>query len=189
MSGAFGQFGRRRFSARKIGFVSAAALLAGLCLAARANQNQSVALAWDPSPDTNVVGYILYYGNLSGAYTNKLDVGMITNATVSALQPGQTYYFVVTAYNAQSLESEPSNEVAFLVPGLIRLLSKSGPSSPARISFPVAPGRTYEVEATADLRSWVTILQTNCPTNCWVDFADAGAISQPKRFYRIHLLP
>lgn len=77
---------------------------------------QSVTLAWDPSADTNVVGYALYYGTSSGTYPNRVDVGSVTNATVSGLQEGVVYYFVATAYDAASLESLPSNEVSYSVP-------------------------------------------------------------------------
>jgi uncharacterized repeat protein (TIGR01451 family) len=86
-----------------------------VCLDVRADQ--SVSLAWDPSPDTNVVGYAVYYGSASGAYDSRLDVGTNTLATVAGLLKGLTYFFVVTAYDADGLESEPSNEVSFDVPG------------------------------------------------------------------------
>src|ERR1019366_8892747 len=38
-----------------------------------------VGLAWDPSPDTNVVGYNVYLGVASRVYTNFFTVGMDTN--------------------------------------------------------------------------------------------------------------
>ena len=83
--------------------------------------SQSVSLAWDGSPDTNVIGYILYSGNASGDYGSRLDVGTNIVTTVSGLIEGNTYYFVITAYNAAGIESEQSNEVKFIVPGLVRM--------------------------------------------------------------------
>jgi len=87
-----------------------------LLLAGRLWGAPSVILAWDPSPSTNVAGYRVYYGPAAGNYTDRLDVGNVTTATVPNLQAGVTYYFVVTAYNAAGVESLPSNEVAYTVP-------------------------------------------------------------------------
>ncbi|MGD0614730.1 MAG: Ig-like domain-containing protein, partial [Verrucomicrobiota bacterium] len=73
-------------------------------------------MAWDPSPDTNVVGYNVYYGVASRTYTNIVDVGDVTNATISGLVEGTTYYFAVTAYNILGMESAYSAEVSYTVP-------------------------------------------------------------------------
>ncbi len=78
--------------------------------------SQSVTLAWDASPGTNVVGYTLYEGNASGQYTNRIWVGNVLIFTLSPLTKGQTYYFVATASDAEGLESEYSNEVSYTVP-------------------------------------------------------------------------
>jgi hypothetical protein len=72
-------------------------------------QSTPVTLAWSPSPDSLVVGYNLYYGEVASTQTNKLDVGPALGATVSNLQAGVNYYFFATAYDASTIESEPSN--------------------------------------------------------------------------------
>jgi len=152
---------------------------------------QSVTLAWDPSADTNVVGYALYYGPSSGTYPNRVDVGSVTNATVSGLQEGLVYYFVATAYNAASLESTPSNEVTFLVPGILKLTASPTPTNPPRVSFPVAPGRSYILQASQDLKTWQPIWTTTGATNGWVDFVDTQPLRPfyPQRFYRLVSTP
>lgn len=76
----------------------------------------SVSLAWDPNSETNLAGYVIYYGTASGQYSNSNNVGNVTNTTVSGLLEGVTYYFVATAYDASGLESDPSNEVSYQVP-------------------------------------------------------------------------
>src|SRR5437588_11967925 len=76
----------------------------------------SVTLVWNPSPGTNVAGYNVYYGVASRTYTNKVNVGNATNATVSGLIEGTTYYFAVTAYDTYGLESDYSNEMSYTVP-------------------------------------------------------------------------
>lgn len=77
-----------------------------------------VTLSWrapqtrvDGSPLRNLAGYRVRYGTLPGAYSTVLDVnsGAATELTVSLLAPGQ-YWFVVTAVDANGLESGYSNE-------------------------------------------------------------------------------
>ena len=153
------------------------------CFTARAGQ--SVSLAWERSPDTNVVNYILYYGNCSGVYNSRLPLGTNTTANVKNLAEGSDFYFVVVASDVAGLESEPSNEVHFVVPGLVRLIPGTNSSAKPRVTFPVVAGRTYELQATIDLLSWVTIWTTTGTNNAWVEFIDPLAAILPKRFYRV----
>jgi hypothetical protein len=74
---------------------------------------EDVTLAWDaPGGDSEIDGYRVHYGVASGSYTETLEVGVATKATVTGLNDGTTYYFVVTAYNSVG-ESAPSNEASF----------------------------------------------------------------------------
>jgi hypothetical protein len=68
-------------------------------------------LAWDPSPDTSVTGYVVYYGTAAGSYTQSVDVGNRTTYPLEGVIDGITYYLVVKAYNASGDFSAPSNEV------------------------------------------------------------------------------
>jgi hypothetical protein len=75
-----------------------------------------VGLAWDPSPDTNVTGYAVYYGTNSGSYSTRIDVLNVTNVTIpnsNLFQHPLANYFVVTAYTITGVESLPSNEVSY----------------------------------------------------------------------------
>jgi fibronectin type 3 domain-containing protein len=70
-------------------------------------------LAWDPSANpTDVTGYMIHYGTASDTLSMGIDVGNTTSYSVCNLIDGQTYYFVVTAYNAAGVESTLSNEVS-----------------------------------------------------------------------------
>jgi hypothetical protein len=81
-----------------------------------ANAGDAVELAWNPSVSTNVAGYKIYYGGASGNYTNTLSVGAVTNAIVSGLVAGDTFYFAATAVDARGLESRFSNEAVWTAP-------------------------------------------------------------------------
>jgi hypothetical protein len=70
-----------------------------------------VQLAWNPSPDSNVTNYFIWYGVGTGQYTNKVAVGNVTNASVTMPARGATYFFVATAFSSANLESIWSNEV------------------------------------------------------------------------------
>ena len=74
---------------------------------------ESVTLEWDANSEADLAGYKLHYGIASGAYTETVVAGNTTTATAANLNPGTTYYYVVTAYNTEGLESLPSNEVTY----------------------------------------------------------------------------
>lgn len=78
-----------------------------------------VPLVWNPSPDDNVAGYKVYYGLKSHAYTSSVDVGNVTNTTVTGLTEGNTYYFAATTYNTAGVESDLSNEAVYTAPAVV----------------------------------------------------------------------
>src|SRR4051812_32000760 len=120
---------------------------------------QSVTLGWDAETSTNVAGYVVYYGTNSGQYVYRVDAGTNLSLTVTNLQAGNTYYFAITAYDSNRMESVPSSEIAYLVPGILLLSAGATPGSPMIIKFPGAQSRWYELQASADLRTWGTIYQ------------------------------
>jgi len=77
---------------------------------------QSVTLSWNPVTSANVAGYNVYDGSASGNYTNVTSVGNVTNATISGLTEGVTYYFAITTLSASGLESAYSSEISYTVP-------------------------------------------------------------------------
>lgn len=76
----------------------------------------SVSFAWNANSETNISKYTLKYGTSSGSYTNSLETGTATSATVSGLAEGNTYYFAVTATNSAGAQSQASGEVSYFVP-------------------------------------------------------------------------
>lgn len=152
---------------------------------------QSVGLAWDPSPDSTVTGYFVRYGTESQMYSEVLDVGSATGATVDGLSDGQTYFFTVTAYNQQMIESESSGEIAYTAPapdpGLLRIVQGTAPGSLPRLQCLVDPTYQYELQASEDLKSWQTIHSGVSLSTNWIEYVDTDAATLPKRFYRLAL--
>ena len=98
------------------GFLRRVCALSLCALSTAAAGADSVTLAWDANPQPDIAGYRVKYGTVSREYTQTLEVGAATRATVADLAVGNTYFFAVTAYNAADMESKPSNEVSFTVP-------------------------------------------------------------------------
>ena len=93
-------------------------------------------LAWDPSPDSAVTGYIVHRGSSSGMYTTEVNVGLATTYTLPSLASG-TYYFSVTAYDGSARESSFSNELSYSVGAPVASFSASTTTgvAPLAINF------------------------------------------------------
>ena len=63
----------------------------------------------DNTPVT-VSGYKIYFGTEPGNYTSVLNVGNVNSYTVQTLTANTTYYFAVTAYDSNGVESDPTDE-------------------------------------------------------------------------------
>lgn len=144
-------------------------------------------LAWEPSVDPTVTGYAVYVGNASGTYQQRVDVGAHTNATLTNLTSGVRCYFSVRVYNALTIESLPSNEVSYLIPGAMYLSDSA--AAGVRLNFVGEPNKTYEVQASTNLINWSVIKVLQPPSNSWVywDDPDSGTLDQ--RYYRLTMAP
>src|SRR5438132_14376950 len=74
-------------------------VLAMVASGSLAQAASSVTLEWDPSPHTDVVGYIVFSGIVGTSYLSPLDVGDQTSVTLTKLFGGITNFFFVRAYN------------------------------------------------------------------------------------------
>jgi hypothetical protein len=75
-----------------------------------------VALQWDLNTEPDIAGYKVYYGTSSRTYSTPAALGVQSTYTVTGLAPG-TYYFAVTAFNTDGMESSFSNEVSTTITG------------------------------------------------------------------------
>ena len=162
------------------------------CFQLPVRADQDAALAWDASSDPEIAGYRIYYGTQSQDYTNWIDVGNVTNVTITGLAAGTTYYIAATTYYASGDESDYSNETKFTVPAaapppapslivtnLATLTSMN--LSGGHFSFTVSgtAGSMYFLEASTDLVNWVSV-QTNAAPFVFTE-TNSGL---PQQFYR-----
>ncbi len=131
-----------------------------------ARAQSSVTLAWDASPGGAIAGYRLYDGAASRTYTNTVDVGNATTGTLSNLVSGATYFFAVTAYDTNGLESDYSSEVSYTVP------LPSNPPPAIALTSPVN-GMVYSEPATISLSASVS---ANGHAVSQVQFYNGGAL-------------
>jgi Viral BACON domain/Fibronectin type III domain len=130
-------------------------------------QAAQITLAWNPNAEPDLAGYMVNYGTVSGNYQVYMDVGNITQATITNLQDGGTYYFAVTAYNVSGIESGYSNEVSYTASAActysLSPTSQSAGSSgvSGAVSVTTSSGCTWAAVSNA---SWITITSNNSVT-------------------------
>ena len=81
-----------------------------------AGASATLNLAWDKSTSADVAGYQVHYGTSNRNYRHTVDVHKNISCSVSGLEEGETYFFAVTAYDRNRIESDYSNEVAYAIP-------------------------------------------------------------------------
>ena len=72
----------------------------------------SVRLAWDASPESNIVGYRLSYGTASGQYTTTIDVGNVTAFDFFEPNPFVKCFLAIRSYDTAGMVSSYSNEIS-----------------------------------------------------------------------------
>ena len=168
--------------ARKVLLLSAACA-AGFIFQNNSNAAQSLKLSWNPSKDPSVSGYNVYYGKSSGVFDHKVSVGNATTVTVSGLVEGTTYYFVATASTTSGLESPPSGQISYTVPGTwlsITPMLVSGVRA-VKIASSGVIRSPWTLQTSPDLKTWSTMSKG---TNSLVQVTNSST-SVPAAFYRV----
>ncbi|MEW5813986.1 MAG: fibronectin type III domain-containing protein, partial [Spirochaetota bacterium] len=91
--------------------------------------DKSIILKWKQVPESDVKGYLVYYGERPGQYfgtgsslgNSPIDAGNTTSLALENLENGRLYYFAVAAYDSS-------------VPPHISALSKEVSARPSRFS-------------------------------------------------------
>ena len=92
-------------------------------------------LAWNANTESNIAGYRIQYGTVSGSPSTTIDAGNVTSRAITGLTAGTTYYFRVVAYNTSGQASSPSAQVSYTVPAV-----PSGPGTPTITSVSPSSG-------------------------------------------------
>jgi hypothetical protein len=136
----------------------------------------AISLCWDASPSPEVDRYKIY---VDGVYKESVTA---TTATVAGLEPGKVYGFTVTAVDDEtSLESEPSNELRYVLPvlsispDLVVSFQVPDPSKQSNVE--------YVLESTTDFQTW--------RNEVYIFESETGRLyigpPEPYRFYRVRM--
>jgi hypothetical protein len=156
-----------------------------------ASDTYNLILAWNPSSSPDVVACKLYYGTISREYTDYVTVGNVTSVTISNLVQGVTYYFAITAINADGQESDYSDEVSYSTPPpqappqSVQVQPYPQADGSVLLSINGSPGDSYDIEATGDFINWTVIGTATLDADGSADFTDVAAVNYPQRFYRV----
>lgn len=125
-----------------------------LCVALSA---YAAILEWDANIETNVAGYRVYRGTSSRLYTSVFDVGGFTVFPIVREPSRIIYFFAVTAYDADGLESDFSDEVSWT--------NKARPSVVGGLRISETNDCISVVLATStNLVEWLEVFRTNVVT-------------------------
>lgn len=181
LAGALGGRNKRWFNGCITHSLLLGLMMAVLHFSSVASAN--VTLAWNPSTDPQVAGFNIYYGGVSGAYTNKTSVGTTTSLMVSNLVPGATYYFAATTYNAAGSESAFSSEVSYTVPPLPPVQLVVTPAKQLVLTLTGPVGSNYVLQASTDLVHWAPFSTNIIPPGGSVTIIDPN-LASPQKYYR-----
>lgn len=92
-------------------------------------QASTLTITWDANTESNIGGYLVFFGTRSGNYDGYVDVGRATSAFMNAADSTKTYYFAVAAYSTSGLRSALSAEVSWKAasPSLLNPGSQTSP--------------------------------------------------------------
>jgi hypothetical protein len=171
---------------RNKNLIAAATLLGGALLLCAFVPPPGATVAWNPSTSSGIAGYHLYYGGVSHNYTNMVDVGNATNATITGLTTGAVYYFAVTAYNASGLESAYSNEASYTIGSpVLPVLQISVVVGQVTLTGTGHAGTNYNILGSQNLTNWSVIGSMTANANGTFQFRDPAGTSHKRYIYRL----
>jgi hypothetical protein len=158
---------KREWLSKIFGAVFCLALLANPAktFSATPSASYNLTLAWsrNSSRSPEVAGYRVYYGTTSKKYTDNIAVGNVATYVVSGLTAGVPYFFAITAYNTNGLESLLSKEFRYVLKS--PKVPKTPPSQPVNLPgktgvVPVSPAMQIPAASirSSDMAATVTVL-------------------------------
>jgi len=143
-------------------------------------------LVWDLSRDPSVKGYALYYGITGSSVTNRLALGITNSATLFNLTVSSNYFFYAATYNANGVESPPSNVINYKPSALSLLKLVSVVAGTLNFQFKAAPLTVcwLQYTPTLDKPQWTTLGIVAADLNGNITISDKPPAKTPSRFYR-----
>lgn len=155
---------------------------------AHTNTLVNATLAWTASPGA-VSGYRVYSGVASRTYTNVVDVGNATTATLGGLTLGVEYFFAVTSYDSTGMESDFSSEISYVAGAppstTVRTAMVLNSIHQAEIMGYGPVGYAYDLQASKDLKNWNSIGRVTNDATGFFEFTDPSSAVAPQRYYRL----
>ena len=143
------------------GFIHAIALFIVLIFTGSHAQAGQVRLTWkapvtnaDGTPLTDLAGYNVYYWQSNWQSPLSVDTGSQVTYTLAGLEAGQTYHFVVTAYDLSENESTFSNEISMTIPNTALPPVASFSASPTTGTSPLTVAFMDTSSGNITTRSW-----------------------------------
>jgi hypothetical protein len=91
-------------------------VLAFLSLFPTPSNAATLRVSWNANTETDLGGYLIYYGTQSGNYTACYDAGKVTSYGITGVQPGASIYIAMAAYDISQNDSALSAEQHVTVP-------------------------------------------------------------------------
>jgi len=147
-------------------------------------------LEWDANSEPGIAGYHVYRGTTSRNYSQVVDVGLQTSFPLTNLNAGTTYFFAVTAYDTNRLESMFSDELWYTprVDGIsATVLPCTFSVGPATVSirFSGQLGQRCHIVASSDLRQWEEVYSLVLTGSSPMIYSESRLAVRPVRFYRV----
>ena len=119
-------------------------------------QGSAIFAAWDPLPSSQLAGYYLYYGRVSGRYLQRRAIqGDQNSVVIRALPEGKPYYLAIRGVNAAGQETDFSPQVSVITGSP---LTSTSPLAASAIA-PPRPGTGGGIAGSAGLPGiWLIII-------------------------------
>ena len=143
-------------------------------------------LAWNLSQDVSVVGYAMYFGIAGSSATNRQVLGVTNTVTLFNLLASSNYFFYVVSYNAEGVESLPSNVLFYRPPALSGLRLSAPVPGTVNLQFKAAPGSVCLIQYTPSFNPahWQVLCPATADANGKITINDPVSGNIPSRFYR-----
>lgn len=122
---------------------------------------RDVQLTWNPSPNSDVYGYMIYYWAENSLNTNSAVFYFVTNGVIHGLVGGETYYFAAAVIDGNGVENIFSNVASYAVPLPTPMVLKTevyadgnGQAYLMEIHTDSAVSGNWEMDYSTDLQNW-----------------------------------